>query len=90
VLTPIPARQFTPPYPKWYDINAYCEFHSGVQGHSTDNCYILRNKLYELMDRGVIKLTTVDPTPAATVNNTASTSTTEGGINEIDPGLFKN
>jgi hypothetical protein len=42
------------------------------------------------MDRGVIKLTDVDPTPAATVNNTASTSTTEGGINEIDPGLFKN
>ena len=62
MITPIPTRQYLPPYPKWYDTNAYCEFHEGVQGHSTENCYSLRRKLYELIEVGELKITNLETT----------------------------
>jgi hypothetical protein len=73
LLSPIPGRQFLPPYPSWYDANTYCEFHSGNQGHATDNCYILRDTLHRLIDAGKLKLTSLDATPANV--SVASTST---------------
>ncbi|XP_052477169.1 uncharacterized protein LOC128032582 [Gossypium raimondii] len=27
-----------PSFPKWYDANAQCEYHTGIIGHSIDNC----------------------------------------------------
>ena len=63
ILAPLPARQFRAPFPHWYDENAYCEFHSGGQGHTTNNCYILRDQLYRLIEAGRLK-----PTQATTPN----------------------
>ena len=68
MITPIPARQFQPPYPRWYDVNAYCDFHSGVQGHSTENCFNLRNKLYGLIEAENLKLTNLETTQATAPN----------------------
>jgi len=31
-----------PPYPKWFDENATCAYHSGAKGHSTENCNRLK------------------------------------------------
>ena len=50
----IPARPKRPPYPKGYDINARCEYHGGVRGHSTENCMTFKDKVQSLID--------VDPT----------------------------
>ena len=33
----IPARPRRPPYPNKYDVNAKCEYHGGVNGHSVEN-----------------------------------------------------
>ena len=68
MLAPRPARQFTPPFPQWYDKNAYCDFHSGVQGHSTENCFVLRNELYKLIEAGRLKLTNLEATQATAPN----------------------
>ena len=68
MITPIPARQFQPPYPRWYDVNAYCDFHSGVQGHSTENCFNLREKLYGMIEAGNLKLTNLEATQATAPN----------------------
>ena len=32
-----------PPYPRWYDANASCDYHYGIKGHSTKNCFVLKN-----------------------------------------------
>jgi hypothetical protein len=87
MLAPIPTRQFLPPYPHWYDTNLNCDFHNGVQGHSTENCYVLRDKLYELIDGGKLKLTNLEATQATTSKNTASTSTATEGIHMIEEWL---
>ena len=59
LLNPVPTRPYTPPYPTWFDQNVKCAYHSGVMGHSTENCAKLRQKLYELINAGSIKLNLV-------------------------------
>ncbi|KAA0061974.1 Gag-pro-like protein [Cucumis melo var. makuwa] len=39
---PIPMVLIQPPYPKWYDSNARCDYHAGGVGHSTENCLALK------------------------------------------------
>jgi len=40
-----PARTIQPPYPRFYDANAKCEYHSGEIGHSTENCRAFKYKV---------------------------------------------
>ena len=46
----IPAKPRKPPYPKWYDFNAQCEYHGGVQGHSTESYTPLKDKVQVLIN----------------------------------------
>jgi len=47
-----PTRPVRPPYPKNYDVNARCDYHGGVSGHSTETCGALKRKVQSLMDSG--------------------------------------
>jgi len=47
-----PAKVVQPPFPRYYDANAKCEYHSGEIGHSTENCRALRYKVQSLIDSG--------------------------------------
>ena len=49
-ISVIPARPRRPLYPKGYDINARCEYHRGVKGHSTEDCMTFKNKVQSLID----------------------------------------
>ena len=51
----IPARPRRPPYPKRYDVNAICEYHGGVGGHSVENCKALKDKVQSLIYADPIK-----------------------------------
>ena len=53
-ISVIPARPRRPPYPKKYDVNAKCEYHGGVGGHSVENCTTFKGKVQSLIN--------VDPT----------------------------
>ena len=44
----VPQEPLQPPYPKWYDPNANCEYHAGEVGHSTKNCFPLKAKVQSL------------------------------------------
>ena len=41
-----------PLLPKWYDPNSRCGYHSGAQGHSTENCLSLKYKVQSLIKVG--------------------------------------
>ena len=47
-----------PPYPRWYNKNVHCDYHSGNRGHSTENCTTLKRKVKEFIKKG--KLTFED------------------------------
>ena len=44
-----------PPYPRGYDVNATCEYHGGVRGHSVENCKALKDKVQSLLYTDPIK-----------------------------------
>ena len=41
-LLPMDIPLIQPPYPKWYNENARCDYHFGNRGHSTENCTMLK------------------------------------------------
>ena len=43
-----------PPYSRWYDPNASCDYHYGVKGHSIENCIALKRRVQALMKAGYI------------------------------------
>ncbi|XP_016751729.1 uncharacterized protein [Gossypium hirsutum] len=49
-----------PSYPKWYDANARCEYHTGISGHSIENCTGFKKAVERLIKMGVVKF---DSTP---------------------------
>ena len=54
-ISVIPARPRRPPYPKGYDINARCEYHGGVKGHSIEDCTTFKDKVQSLINADPIK-----------------------------------
>ena len=46
----IPPLQ--PPYPRWYNENVHCDYHSGNRGHSTENCTALKRRVQDLIKKG--------------------------------------
>ncbi|TYK09460.1 uncharacterized protein E5676_scaffold499G00530 [Cucumis melo var. makuwa] len=51
----IPQEPIQPPYPKWYDPNAKCEYHAGAIGHSMENYFPLKAKVQSLVKAGWLK-----------------------------------
>ncbi|XP_040945799.1 uncharacterized protein [Gossypium hirsutum] len=45
-----------PPYPKWYDANAQCDYHAGVVGHSIEHCTTFKRLVEKLIKIGVVKV----------------------------------
>ena len=46
--------RFKPPFPKSYNPNVHCDYHSGIQGHSTEDCISLKKKVQTLIEVGKI------------------------------------
>ena len=44
-----------PPFPRWYDDNAHCEYHSGNPEHSLEHCITLKYRVQELVQAGLLK-----------------------------------
>ncbi|XP_016755191.2 uncharacterized protein [Gossypium hirsutum] len=70
-----------PPYPKWYDASAQCEYHAGITGHSIENCTSFKRVVERLINVGVVKFDEVpsagNPLPNHTVN----------GINTVNKNM---
>ena len=43
-----------PPYPKWYNENARCDYHSDNRGHSTEDCTALKRRVHDLIKAGTL------------------------------------
>ncbi|XP_052478872.1 uncharacterized protein LOC128034137 [Gossypium raimondii] len=45
-----------PPYPKWYNANAQCEYHAGTKGHSIENCTAFKKLVENFINLGIVKI----------------------------------
>ncbi|XP_052485234.1 uncharacterized protein LOC105778924 [Gossypium raimondii] len=48
-------KPLQPPYPKWYDANAQCDYHAGITEHSIENCTAFKKLVERLIGMGVVK-----------------------------------
>ncbi|XP_052477110.1 uncharacterized protein LOC105797447 [Gossypium raimondii] len=56
VVSPFYLKPMQPPYPKWYDANAQCEYHAGTKGHSIENCTVFKKLVEKLINLGIVKI----------------------------------
>ncbi|KAE8673052.1 Detected protein of unknown function [Hibiscus syriacus] len=54
VVSPYPVEPMKPPYPKWYDENAHCEYHGGVLGHTIENRYTFKRVIQKMRNQNWI------------------------------------
>ncbi|XVF44262.1 hypothetical protein PTKIN_Ptkin02bG0106300 [Pterospermum kingtungense] len=52
LVVPNQGLSHKPPFPKWYDVNARCEYRMGISGHLLKNCIALKKKVQELLKSG--------------------------------------
>jgi len=50
LIAPVPAQPMQPMYPKWFDLNAKCEYHGEATSYSTENCRALKVKVQGLIN----------------------------------------
>ncbi|XP_012448832.1 uncharacterized protein LOC105772025 [Gossypium raimondii] len=56
VVSPHYLTPLQPPYPKWYDASAQCDYYAGITGHSIENCTTFKKLVKRLISMGVFKL----------------------------------
>ena len=79
VLMDIPAME--PSYPRWYNENAQCDYHSGNRGHSTEDCTALKRKVHDLIKAGAL---TFDDEDVPDVNRNPLPNHRRPKINAVD------
>ena len=55
LITPIHLPPLEPPFPRWYDSNAHCDFHCGNPKHSIENCTLFKNRVQDFIQAGLLK-----------------------------------
>ncbi|XP_040945790.1 uncharacterized protein [Gossypium hirsutum] len=56
VVSPFYLKPMQPPYPKWYDANAQCEYHTGTKGNSIETCTAFKKLVEKLINLGIVKI----------------------------------
>ena len=52
MLVPVSISPIRPPYPRWYNENASCDYHYGNRGHSLEDCTALKWRVNEFIKKG--------------------------------------
>ena len=53
-LIPKDIPPIQPLYPRWYNENARCDYHSGNRGHSTEDYTALKRRVHDLIKAGAL------------------------------------
>ena len=85
-LVPMDIPPMQPPYPKWYNENACCDYHSDNRRHLTEDCTALKRRVHDLIKVGALAF---DDDDVPDVNRNSLPDYQRPKINEIgsDPEL---
>ena len=50
-MVPVSIPPIRPPYPRWYNENASCDYHSDNRGHSLEGCTALKWKVGDFIKK---------------------------------------
>ncbi|XP_039044840.1 uncharacterized protein LOC120184437 [Hibiscus syriacus] len=60
VVRPYRLTPLQPPYPHWYDVNAHCDYHDGITGHSIENILAFKKVVQNLINTGGLQFDSPD------------------------------
>ena len=60
MVTPVQVPPLQPLFPKWYNSNAHCDYHSRAAGHTIENCITLKYKVRDLIKKGELRFEITD------------------------------
>ncbi|KAA3451253.1 hypothetical protein EPI10_034474 [Gossypium australe] len=83
VVSPFYLTPVQPPFLKWYDTNAQCEYHAGIVGHSIENCTAFKKVVEKLIKIRIVKF---DDPPIPNVAGNPLLNHTDQGVNTINEG----
>ncbi|XP_017647832.2 uncharacterized protein LOC108488023 [Gossypium arboreum] len=86
VVSPFYLEPLQPPYPKWYDTNAQCEYHAGIIGHSIENCIAFKKVVERFIKVGIVRF---DDSAMPNVAGNPLPNHTDQGVNGISEGKNK-
>ncbi|XP_040932082.1 uncharacterized protein [Gossypium hirsutum] len=86
VVSPFYLKPLQPPYPKWYDTNAQCEYYAGITGYSIENYTVFKKIVERLIKMGIVRFD--DPTVPNVAGNLLPNHTDQG-VNGISEGKNK-
>uniref|UniRef100_A0A9I9E4J9 Uncharacterized protein n=1 Tax=Cucumis melo TaxID=3656 RepID=A0A9I9E4J9_CUCME len=69
-------------YPKWYDSNARCDYHTRGAGHLTENCLALKRKVQFLINTRLLSFKKAGEKP--NVNENALPNHENPKVNVVD------
>ena len=52
MLVPVSIPPIRPPYSRWYNENASCDYHSSNRGHSLEDCTALKWRVNKFIKKG--------------------------------------
>ena len=52
LLMPVDIPLLQPPYPRWYNENVHCDYHSSNRGHFIENCTALKRRVHDFIKIG--------------------------------------
>ncbi|KAA3472984.1 hypothetical protein EPI10_023399 [Gossypium australe] len=55
MVSPFYLKPLQPPFPKWYNENAQCEYHARIKCHSIENCTTFKQLVERFIKRGIVK-----------------------------------
>ncbi|XP_052877969.1 uncharacterized protein LOC128284199 [Gossypium arboreum] len=86
VVSPFYLEPLQPPYLKWYDTNAQCEYHARITGHSIENCTAFKKVVKRLIKVGIVRF---DDSVTPNVAGNPLPNHVDQGVNGISEGLNK-
>ncbi|KAK2398213.1 hypothetical protein QL285_048178 [Trifolium repens] len=54
MVIPRALKPITAPFPIWYDLKANCEYHSGAEGHTIENCRAFKHEVQRLINQKLL------------------------------------
>ncbi|KAA3472142.1 hypothetical protein EPI10_022650 [Gossypium australe] len=80
MVYPFYLKPMQTPFPKWYDVNAQCEYHAGIMRHSIENCIAFKKLIERFIKMRIVKFD--DPSGPNMIGNLLPNHS-DKGVNAI-------
>ncbi|XP_017979875.1 PREDICTED: uncharacterized protein LOC108662802 [Theobroma cacao] len=84
-IAPLYIEPLKPPFSRWYDASAHCDYHYEIEGHSIENCIAFKHKVQRLIKAGILNF---EKKQEQNVNNNPLPNHARVGVNAVEGEVY--